>query len=232
MRLHTRKSRAYSPCAGQPDDPNARPNAGGRRSLFLWHPCSSVRRQLGSLVESGGHLLWTARWEPRLPCCSLPSMSTGAAAGRDADRFVALGDGERVPYPAATSPAVSQVMRGNRSRDTRPEQAVRSELFRRGLRYRKHFPIDTDLRRVRPDVVFPRQRIAVFIDGCFWHSCPEHGAVPRVNTSYWSAKLARTRDRDFATTGALQRAGWTVVRLWEHDLPGGVEQVVRAVHGS
>lgn len=165
--------------------------------------------------------------------CNMPTVPTGLTQTvRNGGRFIALGGGQRSPYPEATSPAASRVMRGNRSRDTGPEHALRSLLFRQGLRYRIHLPIDTELRRVRPDVVFPRQRIAVFVDGCFWHGCPDHGTTPRANGSYWHAKLARNRDRDAMTTAALRRAGWTVVRVWEHDVERGATEVMRAVRKS
>jgi DNA mismatch endonuclease (patch repair protein) len=109
-------------------------------------------------------------------------------------------------------------MQGNRKRDTRPELALRSELHRRGLRYR----IDAkplDGLRCRADIVFRRQKVAVFVDGCFWHGCPEHGTSPRTNPSYWSAKIARNVERDRRNDAELGAAGWAVVRVWEHEAP-------------
>jgi len=117
-------------------------------------------------------------------------------------------------------------MKGNRSRDTRPEVLLRSALHRHGLRFRKEYRIRNADRSCRADVVFTRQRLAVFVDGCFWHGCPEHGRVPRSNNDYWRAKLARNRERDHATNAALVAEGWRVLRLWEHE---GVENAVRAV---
>lgn len=70
---------------------------------------------------------------------------------------------------------------------------------------------------MRPDIVFTRKRVAIFVDGCFWHSCPEHGRQPTANTGYWSPKLARNRERDRQNTEALESAGWTVLRVWEHE---------------
>ena len=83
--------------------------------------------------------------------------------------------------------------------------------------------------RARPDVVFTRQRIAVFVDGCFWHSYPNQGSSPRSNAAYWSPKLARNVERDRRIDEALREAGWTVVRVWEHEQPGKAAQRVLAV---
>jgi DNA mismatch endonuclease (patch repair protein) len=107
-------------------------------------------------------------------------------------------------------------MKGNRRANTRPELAVRSELHRRGLRFRKDVVLRTTDVRTTADVVFPRQRLAVFIDGCFWHQCPEHSHVPRANPGYWERKLARTVERDARVTARLREDGWTVLRIWEH----------------
>src|SRR5690242_10941724 len=100
-------------------------------------------------------------------------------------------------YPYPTSTAVSAVMRGNRKRDTRPELALRAELHKRGLRYRVDFPV-APMRR-RADVVFTRARVAVFVDGCYWHRCPKHGTQPRSNVTYWTRKLDRNVERDRET---------------------------------
>ncbi len=81
--------------------------------------------------------------------------------------------------------------------------------------------------RARPDIAFPGARVAVFLDGCFWHRCPEHGSAPKANEQYWTPKLARNVERDRRIDGALSAAGWTVVRVWEHELPE--EAVVRVL---
>jgi DNA mismatch endonuclease, patch repair protein len=107
-------------------------------------------------------------------------------------------------------------MRANRRRDTKPELALRSELHRRGYRFRVDFSVRLKGRRVRPDLVFTRQRVAVFVDGCFWHSCPQHGTQPKANKSYWDAKLRENVDRDSRNTRELQEGGWRVVRVWAH----------------
>src|SRR4051812_19874264 len=99
-------------------------------------------------------------------------------------------------------------MRGNRRRDTTPERAVRSALHARGWRYRVDLRIDTrEGVRTRPDLVFTRSRLAVFVDGCFWHGCPDHGSRPVSNASYWAAKLKSNRERDERQTRALVADG-------------------------
>lgn len=108
-------------------------------------------------------------------------------------------------------------MRANRRTDTAPERLVRSELHRRGLRFRKDLRIDVPYRRaVRPDIVFTKQRLAVFIDGCFWHGCPDHWTKAKHNEEYWLRKVEDNRRRDAAQTEALMSSGWRVLRIWEH----------------
>ena len=119
-------------------------------------------------------------------------------------------------------------MRSNTRSDTRPEVLLRSELHRRGRRFRKDLPVETASRRIRPDVVFTRHRLAVFLDGCFWHCCPEHSRRPSVNTEYWEPKLARNVARDRDTDLALQAAGWRVLRAWEHERPELIADRVEA----
>jgi len=119
--------------------------------------------------------------------------------------------------PPASSDAVRAVMVGNRKRDTRPKRALRSALHARGLRFRTDLKIGSGRSAPRPDIALTRARVAVFMDGCFWHGCPEHGVQPTVNSRHWSAKLARNRERDTANTAALEAEGWRVIRVWEHD---------------
>jgi len=108
-------------------------------------------------------------------------------------------------------------MRANRRTDTKPELALRRALHRLGYRYRKDHRLDLDGgRRVRPDIAFTARKVAVFVDGCFWHACPEHGRDPAVNQWYWAPKLRRNVERDRAADAALAAAGWRVVRIWEH----------------
>src|SRR4051812_14490768 len=108
------------------------------------------------------------------------------------------------PSPGASSPAVRRVMQGNRSAGTRPEMALRSTLHRRGLRFRVSRWISASGTRMRPDIVFASPRVAVFVDGCFWHGCPDHGRVPAANNAYWRAKLGRNRKRDLLQARALR----------------------------
>lgn len=129
----------------------------------------------------------------------------------------------------ASTPGVARSMRSNRSRDTRPEMEIRRRLHARGLRYRVDRAPLPPIRR-RADIVFTAIRLAVFVDGCFWHGCPEHGSLPKRNSEYWTAKLERNRSRDAETDGILRGAGWTVLRIWEHEAPeDAVERVCSAV---
>ncbi|MXY87965.1 MAG: very short patch repair endonuclease [Dehalococcoidia bacterium] len=121
-------------------------------------------------------------------------------------------------------------MRGNRSSDTRPERRLRSELHRRGHRFRKSYRISFKGGSARADIVFPGHRLAVFVDGCFWHQCPWHGNVPRANSSYWAPKLARNVERDKRVKSALEDEGWRVLRIWEHvQPPDAADQVAQAL---
>jgi DNA mismatch endonuclease, patch repair protein len=134
------------------------------------------------------------------------------------------------PYPRPLSAGRSANMRANRRRDTKPELALRSALHAMGYRYRKDLRLDLPQRRVRPDIAFTSRKVAVFVDGCFWHACPDHGSAPKNNEWYWSPKLARNVERDRAADAALAEAGWTVVRLWEHvPVADAVAAVIAAV---
>src|SRR5919107_2002682 len=110
-------------------------------------------------------------------------------------------------------------MRSNRGRDTSPELAVRRAAHALGLRYRVDARPLPEVNR-RADLVFTRARVAVFIDGCFWHACPEHGTSPRTNSDYWGPKIARNVERDEETDRLLRDAGWLPLRIWEHEPPG------------
>lgn len=101
-------------------------------------------------------------------------------------------------------------------RDTHAEVALRRELHARGLRYRVAYPVPGQRRRTI-DVAFPRASVAVFVDGCFWHGCPEHGTRPKSNSEWWRGKLAANRARDRDTDRVLDELGWTVIRVWEHE---------------
>jgi len=108
-------------------------------------------------------------------------------------------------------------MQTTRRRDTRAELQLRRELHRRGRRFRVDMAPLPGLRR-RADIVFTRQRVAVYVDGCFWHACPVHRTVPRHNRQWWVAKLEANETRDRDTDRRLREAGWRVVRVWEHQI--------------
>jgi DNA mismatch endonuclease (patch repair protein) len=149
-----------------------------------------------------------------------------AAVSRSATQAAAKGKA----YPFTVDPGRAANMRSNRRTGTKPEMALRAALHARGYRYRKDFRLDLPLRRVRPDIAFTSRKVAVFVDGCFWHACPDHGSKPKNNDWYWLPKLAKNVERDRAADEALARAGWTVVRLWEHvPLADAVAAVVAAV---
>jgi DNA mismatch endonuclease, patch repair protein len=118
--------------------------------------------------------------------------------------------------PWASSPAVRRTMQGNRKRDTRPEVALRRVLHARGVRYRVAAKPLVD-RPWTADVVFRGLRLAVFVDGCYWHGCPQHYALPRTNATYWGEKIARNQARDAQVDVDLKAAGWTSLRIWEHE---------------
>lgn len=127
----------------------------------------------------------------------------------------------------ASSPGRRHNMQANRSRDTKPELDVRRGLHRLGLRYRVGIAPEPAVRR-RADIVFTRARVAVFIDGCFWHGCPEHGrSTFNHNAHYWSAKIAANAARDAETNVRLRDAGWIVLRFWEHEDVAEVVENVR-----
>lgn len=113
-----------------------------------------------------------------------------------------------------------RIMQRNRRRDTAPELALRSVLHRRGMRFRVDHPIRVAQGRpIRPDVVFTRAKLAVFVDGCFWHGCPIHGTTPSTRTGYWIPKIHANRERDTRNTETLEACGWRVIRVWAHEDP-------------
>jgi DNA mismatch endonuclease (patch repair protein) len=115
------------------------------------------------------------------------------------------------------------------ARDNPVEKALRSALFRSGLRYRIHYPVPGRPRRTI-DVAFPSRKLAVFIDGCFWHGCPEHGTWPTRNGPFWREKIQANRARDLQTDSSLRALGWRVLRFWEHDSDEKcVRQILRAL---
>ncbi len=136
------------------------------------------------------------------------------------------------PPMTPSSAGVSERMSRVRRRDTAPELELRSELHRRGFRYR------VDRRPLqglpsRADLVFGPAKVAVYVDGCFWHSCPEHGTMPRSNEAFWRQKLSRNQERDATVNATLAAAGWTVVRVWEHEeIALAADRVEAAIRAS
>lgn len=120
--------------------------------------------------------------------------------------------------PVSSSAAVSRRMSRQRRADTGAEMDLRRLLHQRGFRYRIGLPVPGRPRRTI-DIAFTRTRLAVFVDGCFWHSCPTHGTSPAANAAWWNSKLRRNVERDRDTDAALVVAGWSVLRVWEHDDP-------------
>ena len=137
-------------------------------------------------------------------------------------------------YPRPSTEGRAANMRAIRRTDTKPEVALRRALHRQGYRFRKDYRLDlADGKRVRPDIAFTARRVAVFVDGCFWHACPEHGSRPAKNVWYWEPKLRRNVERDRAADAALSAAGWDVVRVWEHEpIDAAVTAVLAALSGS
>lgn len=127
----------------------------------------------------------------------------------------------------------SRMMSQVRTRDTAPELALRRLLHARGLRYRVDAPLPLAGVRRRADVLFTRARVAVMVDSCFWHACPAHGMMPRSNTQWWRDKLQRNVERDRDTDARLAAAGWTVLRVWEHEeLENAAGRVTAAVRAA
>lgn len=136
--------------------------------------------------------------------------------------------GRQIPNtPTPSSAAVSRRMREVRTADTQPEMRLRAILHRRGLRYRLgQHPVSYV--RCSPDLVFPGPMVAVFVDGCFWHGCPDHPSWPRSNAQWWRQKIERNRARDASVTAALGQAGWLVLRIWEHQEPAEAADRIEA----
>lgn len=124
----------------------------------------------------------------------------------------------------ASSDATRRVMKANRRRDTSIELALRKRLHSIGYRYRVDFaPVNP---RRRADIVFPALRVAIYVDGCFWHGCPEHYVPPKTNAEFWATKVENNRARDRQVDAELTQAGWRSLRIWEHE---GVDDAVRSI---
>jgi DNA mismatch endonuclease (patch repair protein) len=130
----------------------------------------------------------------------------------------------------ASSPGNRASMRANKSRDTKPELALRQAVHARGMRYRVGIRPIPSLRRTA-DLVFTKARVAVFLDGCFWHGCPQHHTVAKTNATFWAEKVRRNRERDAETDRVLTGQGWVVIRVWEHDDPEPAAERIDALLG-
>jgi DNA mismatch endonuclease, patch repair protein len=134
----------------------------------------------------------------------------------------------RLPPKASTEQIRDRFSRQRRT-GTAPELALRRELHRRGWRYRVDLAPLQDLRRRRADVVFTRLRVALFVDGCFWHACPQHATAPKANKEWWRAKLKANVARDRDTDARLEEHGWTVIRVWEHEPAGAAADRIESI---
>lgn len=136
-----------------------------------------------------------------------------------ANRPSKFGRGKSPAEAALVAPSVarSRIMAAVKRTDTRPELQLRRTLHAAGFRYRKDFPIRIEGKLIRPDLVFRGPQVAVFVDGCFWHCCPEHGGLPTTNLAFWAPKLGANVERDRLQDRMLTDAGWLVVRVWEHE---------------
>lgn len=139
-----------------------------------------------------------------------------------------------VPGLPEVDPATRAKMVANRRVDTKPEVRLRRAVHSFGLRFRKDFRVRLGHGRSdpRPDLVFTRVKVAVFVDGCFWHACPQHGHIPGSNSAYWTAKFDTNVDRDRRNDRALRQAGWHVVRIWEHVPVDEAAALVRQAYES
>ncbi len=117
----------------------------------------------------------------------------------------------------------SEIMSRIRSKDTSPEIALRKKLWKMGCRYRLHYG------KEKIDIAFPGKSVAVFVDGCFWHSCPFHGRIPKSNGSYWGPKLKRNAERANSKDSRLQADGWRIIHVWEHSIRESAESCAKEI---
>jgi DNA mismatch endonuclease (patch repair protein) len=126
--------------------------------------------------------------------------------------------------PTASSEHVKSSMKGNKGKNTKPELLLRSELHKAGLRFRIHYKLIG-----KPDIVFPYKGLAVFVDGCYWHGCPKCYREPKTNTEYWKNKIARNQQRAKTVRRQLNRNGWRVMRVWEHELKNNLDKIIKNI---
>lgn len=130
-----------------------------------------------------------------------------------------------MPQLLPSLPEVSRRMAKVRQKGTDAEVALRRAMHRIGLRYRIDYEVLRKPRRVA-DIAFPGRKIAIFVDGCFWHGCPEHATWPKRNADFWRQKIEANRQRDTDTNERLRSIGWTVLRFWSHESPAEAAKAV------
>ena len=126
--------------------------------------------------------------------------------------------------PSATNYNVLKSMKGNRGKNTKPEMMLRSALHKEGLRIRIHYNLIG-----KPDIVFSSHKLTVFVDGCYWHGCPKCYKEPKTNTEYWKNKIARNKQRARTVNRQLNRDGWSVMRIWEHDVLKNIDSAITRI---
>lgn len=136
---------------------------------------------------------------------------------------------KRIGNPKPSSDAALKRMKAAKPKDTAPEMALRSTLHKKGLRFRIDVKPLKELNR-KADIVFRPSKVAVFVDGCFWHGCPIHGTQAKANAEFWEPKIKQNQERDKDTVNQLEAAGWRVIRVWEHeDLKGAAQEIYEIV---
>lgn len=174
---------------------------------------------VGGSTDPSSHAAWTYPYV----VADSPGQDH-SAAHRRRERAYERG----VPRPSTEARANN--MRAIKRTGTQPELRLRRALHASGLRYRVDVRLVLSGKAVRPDIVFTRRRVAVFVDSCFWHRCPAHGTLPATNTEWWEAKLTRNAHRDAEVDNLLEEHGWTVVRAWQHEATHvTIDRVRRAV---
>lgn len=138
---------------------------------------------------------------------------------------------KRIAKPAPSSDAALKRMKAAKPRNTAPEKALRSALHKRGLRFRIDEKPIKELNR-KADIVFRPAKVAIFVDGCFWHGCPFHGTQAKANAEFWSFKIKQNQERDVDTTKRLEEAGWKVIRVWEHENPEKASEKICKIIGK
>ncbi|RLL70526.1 very short patch repair endonuclease [Streptomyces sp. Z26] len=235
--------RAWKPRVGMTRESRAAEQdraAGGRHTRAVdvgggrYARASIALRLYRSTRRIRAYLRWSQEGETREQYVGEVDAATRAANLRQAwsmARTAGYVTTESLPSGSwASSPASRAVMSANKGRDTKPERLLRSALHRKGLRYRVSARPVADVRRTA-DVVFTKARVAVFVDGCFWHGCPEHYRPATKRAEFWQGKIEGNQTRDAETTATLEERGWEVIRFWAHEDPmeaaERVSQVVR-----